>query len=100
MECETIKKFSKIYKKWSVDVGCASGHYYNSLKKIDRIFHIPEWTQLMLHKIWKKHFKKNKKVNLIHQDIFKIHKKYFRKFDITYCCNLLLHLKSKTKFER
>ncbi len=97
MECakQLREILGKIYKKKMevLDVGCASGHYYNSLKKIDKNISYTGMDSTHDYiKFGKKHFKKNKKVNLIHQDIFKIHKKYFRKFDITYCCNLLLHL--------
>ena len=40
MECakQLIKIVSKIYKPEMkiLDVGCAAGHYYNSLKKVDK----------------------------------------------------------------
>ena len=39
-KCKTIKNFNKkIYKKGMsiLDVGCAAGHYYHSLLKIDSL---------------------------------------------------------------
>jgi len=97
MECakQLREILGKIYKKKMevLDIGCASGHYYNSLKKIDKdISYTGMDSTYEYIKFGKRHFRKNKKVNLIQQDIFKINKRYFKKFDITYCCNVLLHL--------
>ncbi len=97
MECakQLRKIFNQIYKKEMriLDVGCAAGHYYNSLIKIDKNI---SYTGMDATKAYiaygKKHFKKNTRVNLIQQDIFKIDNKYNKNFDITFCCNVLLHL--------
>ena len=44
-----------------------------------------------------KTFKDNSNCDFFVEDIFKISKKHHKKYDITYCCNLLLHLPSIEK---
>ena len=91
------KLIQKVYKKkmMILDVGCAAGHYYNSLKKIDKNI---KYTGIDATKKYisfaKKFFIKNKKTKFYCEDIYNISSKHFKKFDITFCCNLLLHLPS------
>ena len=98
-EMESAKQLkyliSKIYKKNMkiLDVGCAAGHYYHSLKKINNnINYIGIDSTKKYIKFAKKNFKKNKNTSFHCEDIFKIKKKHFKKYDITFCCNVLLHL--------
>ena len=76
-----------------LDFGCASGHYYNSLEKIDKNI---DYTGIDSTKDYinfgKKFFKSNKNVKLFKGDIFSLDKNFYKKFDITFCCNVLLHL--------
>ena len=97
MQCakQLVQLVSCVYKpKMKIlDVGCASGHYYNSLKKIDPkiIYYGIDSTKKYIS-YGKRFFKKNKNVNLFVQDIYKISKKHYSKYDISFCCNVLLHL--------
>jgi len=98
-EMESAKQLRKIifklYKPGMqvLDVGCASGHYYNSIKKIDKNI---SYCGLDPTKAYidfaKKHFKNNNKVKFILGDIYKPPKSIRNKFDISFCCNVLLHL--------
>jgi SAM-dependent methyltransferase len=75
-----------------LDVGCAGGHYYNSLKKIDdNILYTGFDATKAYIEFAKNHFDSSK-VSFDRQDIFNIDDKYYNSFDIVYCCNVLLHL--------
>ena len=91
------KLISKIYfKKMKIlDVGCAAGHYYNSLKQIDSYLNYSgmDATRKYIN-FAKRYYKKNINMKFYCEDIFKISKKHNKKYDITFCCNLLLHLPS------
>ena len=98
-EMESSKQLREIikliyFKKMRIlDFGCASGHYYNSLEKIDKNI---DYTGIDSTKDYinfgKKFFKSNKNVKLFKGDIFSLDKNFYKKFDITFCCNVLLHL--------
>lgn len=91
------KLINKIYKKGMtiLDVGCAAGHYYHSIIKVDKLIkfvgidatkeYIDYANQI---------FKKFDNAIFLKDDIFKISKKHKKKYDISYSCNLLLHLPS------
>lgn len=89
------KLISPIYKNEMkiLDVGCAAGHYYHSLLKINKSI---KFTGIDATKEYinfaKKIFKDYKNSSFYKEDIFKISKKYKKKYDIVYSCNLLLHL--------
>ena len=98
-EMESAKQLRKIilslYKPGMkiLDVGCASGHYYNSVKKIDKnISYCGLDPTTAYINFAKKHFKKNNNVKFILADINNPPKSIKNKFDITFCCNVLLHL--------
>ena len=103
-EMESAKQLRKIiYKIYKpgmkiLDVGCASGHYYNSLKKIDK--NLLYWgldpTKAYID-FGNKYFKANKKVNFYLGDINQPPKKINNNFDIVFSCNVLLHLPSIDK---
>lgn len=94
---QLVKILKKIYKKNDkiLDFGCAAGHYYNSIKRLNKNI---KYTGFDVIKEYidfaKKFFLKNKNVFFDIQSIFKLNKKYFKKFDIVFCCNVLLHLPS------
>jgi len=100
-EMECAKQLSKIIKKFYkkndqiLDFGCAAGHFYNSLKKIDKDISYCGFDSTKRYiQFAKKHFKNNKKVNFDIQNIFLLSKKYHKKFDIVFCSNVLLHMPS------
>ena len=78
-----------------LDVGCAAGHYYHSLLKIDRLV---KFVGIDATKVYIDYanqiFKKYNNASFFKEDIFKISKKHKKKYDISYSCNLLLHLPS------
>ena len=100
-EMESSKQLAKILKKKYkksfkvLDFGCAAGHYYQSLKKIDsqiQYFGFDEIKDYILFA--KKFFKKEKNVKFDVQSLFSMSNKYVNKFDIVFCCNVLNHLPS------
>ena len=100
-EMECAKQLSKIVKKYYnkgdkvLDFGCASGHFYLSLKKIDKdISYFGFDATKPYVRFAKKFFKNNPNTHFENQNIFSLPKKYFNKFDIVFCSNVLLHLPS------
>ncbi len=99
MECakQLTELVSEVYHESMkiLDVGCAGGHYFNSLKSIN-----PEisYTGFDATKAYidfaKKHFHEQENVNFDRQDVFNIDKKYNNEFDVVFSCNVLLHLPS------
>jgi len=99
MECSKQLKtiLKKYYKKndMVLDFGCAAGHFYYSLKKLDKnlLYYGFDSTSVYI-KFAKKFFKKNDNVNFDVQNIFSLKKKYYNKFDIVFCSNVLMHMPS------
>ena len=99
MECakQLTKIISDIYKPEMkiLDIGCASGHYYNSIKKIDKniIYCGLDSTKTYID-FAKNYFKNNDNVSFILGDLYNLPKSINSKFDICFCCNVLLHLPS------
>ncbi len=99
MECskQLVSIVSKFYKPNMkiLDFGCAAGHYYYALKKLNK--HV-NYTGLDATKFYidyaKNFFKKENNTRFDRQSLFSLNKKYNKKFDIVYCCNVLLHLPS------
>jgi ubiquinone/menaquinone biosynthesis C-methylase UbiE len=78
-----------------LDVGCAAGHYYNGLKRIDsNLEYCGVDATVPYIKFAKKYFKDNKKTSFILGDIFNLPENLANSFDIVYCCNVILHLPS------
>lgn len=99
MECakHLCKIIKKIYKPGYkiLDFGCASGHYYNTLKRIDKKINYTGFDSTENYiNFAKKFFKKEKNVNFDIQNLFSMSKRYENQFDITFCSNVLLHLPS------
>ncbi len=96
MECtkQLIKIIKPKYKKNTsiLDVGCAAGHYYNSIKKLDKnvIYQGIDGNRSYIN--FAKKFYRNSSAKFKTLDIYKLNKKHIPKHDIVYCCNVLLHL--------
>ena len=99
MECakQLTDILKKYYKKGNkvLDFGCAAGHFYYSLKKLDKNISYYGFDSTKPYiKYAKKHFKNNNNVIFDLQNIFSVSKKYYKKFDVVFCSNVLLHLPS------
>lgn len=97
MECtKQLKKIiNKIYKpKMKIlDFGCASGHYYLELSKLNKNLKYTGYDATKYYiSFAKKHFKHNKNVNFKVENLLSKNKNLKEKFDIVYSCNVLLHL--------
>lgn len=78
-----------------LDVGCAAGHYYNSLRSID---HELEYCGIDATADYinfaTDYFHKNPRATFDIADIFALPRNFESSFDIVFCCNVLLHLPS------
>ena len=100
-EMEASKQVSSIIKKRYkkgykiLDFGCAAGHFYQSLKRIDKNINYCGFdaTKDYIH-FAKKYFKNNKNVKFDVQSLFSMSKMYKEKFEIVFCSNVLHHLPS------
>jgi len=98
-EMEVSKAMAKILKRHVkkddkiLDVGCASGHFYRSLKK--RIKKNFNYTGVDPYKIFLKKaeiaWKLDRKVNFLKGNIYNLPIKK-KIFDVTYCSNVFIHL--------
>ena len=99
MECtkQLVSLVSEVYlpSMSILDVGCAAGHYYNGLKKIDAEikYHGFDATKAYID-FATKHFEDNKNTKFQIADIFELPKNYTQYFDIVFCANVILHLPS------
>ncbi len=99
MECskQLTQIVKKYYKKGNkiLDFGCAAGHYYNSLKRIDKQIDYTGFDPTKSYiKFAKKFFRNKKNVTFDIQSLFNVKKDYRNKFDIVFCSNVLLHMPS------
>lgn len=97
-EMESSKQLIKILKplyKFNyriMDVGCASGHYYHSVKKLNKnIKYLGVDATKEYINFGRKYFKNNNNVILKNLSIYDLHKSKL-KYDIVYSCNVILHL--------
>ena len=94
---QVAKIIKKIYKKNDkiLDFGCAAGHFYNSLKKIDKNINYSGFDATKDYINYaKKHFNKEKHVKFDVQSLFSMSQKYYNKYDIVFCSNVLHHIPS------
>ena len=99
MECskQLVSLVREVYQPGMkvLDVGCAAGHYYNSLKPLDsEISYTGVDATRAYIEFAKNHFEKEENVRFDVQDVFNIDDSYSNEYDIVYCCNVLLHLPS------
>jgi SAM-dependent methyltransferase len=98
-EMESTKQLVELVKEVYIpgmsvlDVGCAAGHYYNGLKRIDENiqYHGVDATVAYID-FARKYFAGNPNTSFEVADIFKLSARYSHDFDIVFCCNVLLHL--------
>ena len=99
MECtkQLVDLVKEVYKPEMtvLDVGCAAGHYYNGIKRIDEAIKYRGVDATTAYiQFAQKHFKNNPNTKFEVADIFNLPKSYARQFDIVFCCNVILHLPS------
>jgi SAM-dependent methyltransferase len=94
---QLVELISEIYAPGMkiLDVGCAAGHYYHGLIRIDENlkYHGVDATAPYIS-FAQNYFKENPNTNFALEDIYKLPEEYKSKFDIVYCCNVVLHLPS------
>ncbi len=97
MECtkQLVNLVAEIYAPGMsvLDVGCAAGHYYNGLKRVDgEIQYYGVDATAAYIDFARKHFARNPNVKFDVADIFELPMDFAGRFDIVYCCNVILHL--------
>ena len=78
-----------------LDVGCAAGHYYKGLQRIDKDISYFGFDLSKKHIEFAKEYFKNTSAEFYNIDILDWPQKSDElnpKFDIVYCCNVILHL--------
>jgi len=99
MECtkQLVRLVAPLYSPGMaiLDVGCAAGHYYNGLQRIDPgiRYHGIDATAAYID-FARRHFKDHARATFEVGDIFALPATLDARFDIVFCCNLLLHLPS------
>lgn len=99
MECtkQLVELLKDIYEPGMsvLDVGCAAGHYYNGLKRLDSEINYCgiDATRSYID-FATEHFRNNLNASFFEQDIYCLPESYAYAYDIVYCCNVLLHLPS------
>ena len=94
---QLVQLISDVYQPGMsvLDVGCAAGHYYLGLRRVDeRInYHGIDATKTYID-FAQNHFAVTPNVSFSNEDIFVLPQNYTDHFDIVFCCNVLLHLPS------
>ena len=94
---QLVGLISKVYESGMriLDVGCAAGHYYNSVKRVGENvnYYGIDATKAYIE-FARDYFKDNPNANFERGDIFNLNDKHKEAFDIVYCCNVILHLPS------
>ncbi len=99
MECtkQLVELVANIYKPGMklLDVGCAAGHYYNGLLRIDSeiSYHGVDATDTYIE-FARKYFKNNPFTKFDVVDVFDVPEEFYGQYDIVFCCNVILHLPS------
>ncbi len=99
MECtkQLVDILSTFYQEGDhiLDVGCAAGHYYNGLQRINKNIKYTgvDSTSYYIDQA-KEVYKDNNNTTFHNEDIFSLPESLSNKFDIVYCCNVILHLPS------
>jgi len=94
---QLVELVSAIYKPGMevLDVGCAAGHYYNGLRRIDSDirYHGVDATEAYID-FARNHFQHSGNATFEVADIYALPDRFAGKFDIVFCCNVILHLPS------
>jgi SAM-dependent methyltransferase len=94
---QLVRLISAVYRPGMsiLDVGCAAGHYYLGLRRIDEAirYHGVDATQKYIA-FATNHFAGNPNVSFSQADVFSLPADYVDRFDVVFCCNVLLHLPS------
>jgi 2-polyprenyl-3-methyl-5-hydroxy-6-metoxy-1,4-benzoquinol methylase len=99
MECtkQLVELVASIYSPGMtvLDVGCAAGHYYNGLRRVDSSIRYcgVDATSAYIE-FARRHFNSSPHATFEIGDIFELPREYGQAFDIVFCCNVLLHLPS------
>ncbi len=94
---QLVKIVGKKYKKGDtiLDFGCAAGHFYLGLKRIDKNIKYYGFDATKNYiEYAKNYFKNEKNAKFEVQSLFSMSKKYYNTFDIVFCSNVLHHLPS------
>ncbi|MEJ7775866.1 MAG: class I SAM-dependent methyltransferase [Sphingomicrobium sp.] len=99
MECtkQLVRLIGDVYEPGMsvLDVGCAGGHYFHGLKRVDpnvRYYGVDATERYI--DFASRHFANVPNASFSREDIFKLPADFSEQFDIVYCCNVLLHLPS------
>ncbi|HMH50532.1 MAG TPA: methyltransferase domain-containing protein [Candidatus Acidoferrum sp.] len=94
---QLVELVSAIYEPGMevLDVGCAAGHYYHGLRRIDPDirYHGVDATETYID-FARNHFHRQSHATFEVGDIYALPERFAAKFDIVFCCNVLLHLPS------
>lgn len=91
---QLVQLVGEVYKPGMrvLDVGCAAGHYYNGLARLDPNLNYTGVDATVKYiEFAKEHFKNNPNTRFIVGDIFNL-PEAIGTFDIVFCCNVILHL--------
>lgn len=94
---QLVELISQVYEPGMkiLDVGCAAGHYYNGIKRIDaNVKYYGVDSTVPYINFAKEHFEGYSNVEFALEDIFNLPEEFTSKFDIVFCCNVILHLPS------
>jgi SAM-dependent methyltransferase len=99
MECtkQLVTLVGEVYRPGMtvLDVGCAAGHYYNGLRRLDPDIRYSGVDATAAYiDFAKSHFATNPNVQFQVGDIFGLPQEFTGRFDIVFCCNVMLHLPS------
>ena len=94
---QLVRLVSAVYEPGMsvLDVGSAAGHYYLGLRRIDDAirYHGVDATEKYVA-FAREHFADRPNVSFAREDIFALPDDYTGRFDVGFCCNVLLHLPS------
>jgi 2-polyprenyl-3-methyl-5-hydroxy-6-metoxy-1,4-benzoquinol methylase len=91
---QLVELVGSVYKPGMtiLDVGCAAGHYYNGLVRLDpKLKYTGVDATVKYIEFAKAHFKDNPNTTFQVADIFNLPAS-LGTFDIVFCCNVILHL--------
>jgi len=97
MECtkQLVRLVASVYRKGDrvLDVGCAAGHYFNGLKRLDPMitYHDVDATQRYIE-FANQHFADERNATFSRGDILFLSDAVGSDFDIVFCGNVILHL--------